>query len=120
MGMIIVPTLVVPFAPVIFGRGCGRLRPAFSPAPPEMSSTLFNRGTTTQTGIRRRAEAVEKSIADLRTAVSTSDETARLVRILEARILALERKVTELEIAKETATTTTPVADAETATATTD
>ena len=62
-----------------------------------MSSTLYNRGTTTQTGVRRRAEAVDKSIADLRVAVSTTDETARLVRLLEARIVALERKVTALE-----------------------
>jgi hypothetical protein len=81
-----------------------------------MSSTLFNRGTTTQAGIRRRAEAVDKSIADLRAAVSTSDETARLVRLLEARILTLERKVADLEIANATlkaaaAPTPTPTVD---------
>lgn len=63
-----------------------------------MSSTLYNRGTTTQTGVRRRAEAVEKSIADLRAAVSTADDTSRLVRLLEARIVALERKVATLEV----------------------
>jgi hypothetical protein len=95
--MIIVPTRVAGFGRVTFGRGhdCALL----SLTPPEMSSTLFNRGSTTQTGVRRRAEAIDKSITELRAAVSTSDETSRLVRLLEARISALERKVTTLEAA---------------------
>lgn len=64
-----------------------------------MSSTLYNRGTTAQVAVRRRAEAVDQSIANMRIAISTSDETARLVRILEARVVALERKITALETA---------------------
>ena len=67
-----------------------------------MSSTLYNRGTTTQTGIHRRAEAVERSLAELRATISTSDETNKLVRLLEARILGLERKVADLEITNTT------------------
>jgi hypothetical protein len=62
-----------------------------------MSSTLYNRGTTTQTGGRRRAEAVDKSITDLRTAVLSLGDTERSIRLLEARIAGLERKVATLE-----------------------
>jgi hypothetical protein len=70
-----------------------------------MSSTLYNRGTTTQTGVRRRAEAIDKSIADLRVAATTADETNRLVRLLEARVVALEHKIAALETATTSAGT---------------
>ena len=52
-----------------------------------MSSTLYNRGTTTQTGMRRRAEAVDKALADTATIAT---DASRTVRLLEARLAALE------------------------------
>jgi hypothetical protein len=64
-----------------------------------MSSTLYNRGTTTQTGVRRRAEAVDKSLTDLRTAVASFGDMERITRLLEARVVSLERKITALEAA---------------------
>lgn len=112
MGMIIVPTQWTGFEGRSPFRGRGCPCPALSPTPPEMSSTLYNRGTTTQTGVRRRAEAIDKSIADLRAAASTADETNRLVRLLEARIVALEKKVTTLEAAATVATPAPATADA--------
>jgi hypothetical protein len=52
-----------------------------------MSSTLYNRGTTTQTGLRRRAEAIDKALADTATIATDANRT---VRLLEARLAALE------------------------------
>lgn len=64
-----------------------------------MSSTLYNRGTTTQTSVKRRAEAIDKSITEMRAAIASSDEVARQVRFLEARVAALEASNTALKAA---------------------
>jgi hypothetical protein len=92
-----------------------------------MSSTLYNRGTTTQTGVRRRAEAVDKSITDLRAAIAAVGDTERVLRVLEARVAGLERKVSTLEtanasleerLAAQQAPAPTPVLEVQDATAT--
>ncbi len=78
----------------LFAAECGQPRQPLSRPPPEMSSTLFNRGVTTQTGIRRRTEGVDKTLAELRAAVAAADETSTLARALDARVRSLEAIVT--------------------------
>ena len=55
-----------------------------------MSSTLFARGTNTQVGLRRRAEAIDKSIADMRTAVDGVQDLPRDFRVMRTRVEVLE------------------------------
>lgn len=84
--------------------GCGHLFPAVSPTTTEMSSTLFNRGMTTQVGMRRRAEEVKKSIDELRSTVTgarsmqaTIDELSRENTVLRAMVAAMEGRISTLE-----------------------
>ena len=71
---------------------------------PEMSSTLFARGVTTQVGQRRRHEVLEKNIAELQAALALVKDLPNQVRILEARNAVLERRVISLEAARDQAT----------------
>jgi predicted nucleic acid-binding Zn-ribbon protein len=91
-----------------------------------MSSTLFQRGITSQVGMRARAELVNKNISDLKVTLEslkalpeefvevknqvkssaeslrpvTSDvnELKNLVRSLEARLVALENRVRSIPV----------------------
>jgi septal ring factor EnvC (AmiA/AmiB activator) len=66
-----------------------------------MSSTLFARGVNTQTGMRKRAEDVAKSIADVTEAVrGFPDEFLQLraqILVLEKTVETLTKKVLVLE-----------------------
>lgn len=55
-----------------------------------MSSTLFARGTMTQVGQRRRAEEVNKSLADMRTAVEGVQDLPLEFRVMRTRMEAME------------------------------
>ena len=80
---------------------CGRGAAYDSPTLSEMSSTLFNRGMNTQMGTRQRAEAVDKNILALQFALAevhaSTAALPNIVRLLEAKVAALERKVAELQ-----------------------
>jgi hypothetical protein len=66
-----------------------------------MSSTLFNRGMNTQMGTRQRAEAVDKNILSLQLALAevhaSTAALPNIVRLLEAKVAALESKVAVLQ-----------------------
>ena len=66
-----------------------------------MSSTLFGRGTNTQVGLRRRAEVIDKSIADMRAAVDGVQDLPRDFRVMRTRVEVLESHlVTIAELSK--------------------
>lgn len=96
-------------------RVCGRGAADDSPTLSEMSSTLFNRGMNTQMGTRQRAEAVDKNILALQLALAEVHTSTmalpNIVRLLEAKVAALEKKVAELQggSTEAEATTTTIV-----------
>jgi hypothetical protein len=106
--------LIVVFSGVsILGGGRGHLSSAVSPTPSEMSSTLFNRGMTSQVGMRRRAEEVKKSIDELRSTVTdtrsmqvTIDEITRENITMRAMITAMEGRMSILETNAATQTIT--------------
>ncbi len=62
-----------------------------------MSATLFGRGVMTQVGGRQRAEATDNAIKALRTELAAVSGLTTQIRILEARLMATERKVATLE-----------------------
>jgi septal ring factor EnvC (AmiA/AmiB activator) len=105
---------------------CGHPHFRNSLEPLNMSSTLFQRGITSQVGMRARAELVNKNISDLKVTLEslkalpeefaevknqvkssadslrpvTSDvnELKNLVRSLEARLVALENRVRSIAV----------------------
>ena len=84
-----------------------------------MSSTLFARGTMTQVGQRRRAEEVNKSIADVRAAVESVQELPREFRVMRTRVEAMEtHTATITDLVKEIAALKARVAELEKAAAT--
>ena len=52
-----------------------------------MSSTLYARGTLTQTGVRQRTERMEQIIQDLRSEVQTMNEEIRLLKSVYEELL---------------------------------
>lgn len=62
-----------------------------------MSAVLFGRGSMTQTGSRQRAEATDNAIKTLRAELAAVSGLTTQIRILEARLMATERKVATLE-----------------------
>lgn len=80
----------------------------------EMSSTLFNRGMTTQMGQRRRAEEIQRSINELRATASDTRSLHEENVALRATISALEIRLASLEkggvatVATATATAAAP------------
>ncbi len=85
---------------IIPGRAPRSHSPLLNPGPPQnsvMSSTLFGRGVMSQVGERQRAEATDKAITTLRAEVTEVRGLSTLVRALEARLQAAERKTAVLE-----------------------
>lgn len=62
-----------------------------------MSATLFGRGVMTQVGSRQRAEATEKALAAIRAEITELRTLPGVVRIMDARNLALETRLAASE-----------------------
>jgi hypothetical protein len=63
----------------------------------EMSSTLFNRGMTTQMGQRRRAEEIQRSINELRATASDTRALHEENMALRTAVSTLEMRLASLE-----------------------
>jgi hypothetical protein len=62
-----------------------------------MSATLFGRGVMTQVGGRRRAEATDSAITALRTELAELRALPTIVRGLDTRLQAADRRIATLE-----------------------